>query len=555
MTYEIEPPCLGEAGGNGTAANQPVYHANFNGARPAQSTRFVLRPYQEEALAEIAEAAARGVRRQVVVAPTGSGKTVTFSELIARRPGRALVLAHRDELLLQGEEKIRIVNPSADIGIVKAERDEHGAAVVLASVQTITRPRRLERITPDFTIVIVDEAHHAAAPTYRRILEYMGSFGEGGPLTVGFTATPKRGDGQGLDRVFQEIVHETSMIDLMRQGYLSDLRAVQVRLNVDFNDLHTRGGDFIEAELGEMLSAANAPAHVLTAYRRHAGGRKAVAFTPTVAVAHDMAKTFRAGGIAAEALDGSTPQDERQDILARFRSGETQVVANCAVLTEGYDEASIACIILARPTKSEPFYQQMIGRGTRTFPGKADCLILDVVGSTTRHDLVTTATLFGVEEAALRDGTIGEAVAARERVEQKQAQQGELVAQAVDLFARKNLAWTATEGGQYALSTGRSLIVLSLEGQRWSVRELVQGARQRVLGEGLDLGYAQGIAEDRARELGAGALMQRDAAWRQKPASVKQRSALRRWRVPPRPGLTSGEASDLLQAAIAGAQR
>ena len=545
MTHEERTPRPKPGGTSGPAANLPTVHAYSNGTQPGQSTRFLLRPYQREALIAIEDAAARGVRRQVVVHPTGSGKTVTFSELIARRPGRALVLAHRDELIRQDEEKIRMASPATDIGIVKAERDEHAAAVVLASVQTITRSHRLERITPDFTTVIVDEAHHAAAPTYRRILEYMGSFGEGGPLTVGFTATPKRGDGQGLDSVFQEIVHETSMIDLMRRGYLSDLRAVQVRLD----------GDFIESEVGEMLSAANAPAHVVTAYQRHAAGRKALVFTPTVALAYDMAKTFRTGGIAAEALDGSTPQDERRAILARFHSGETQVLANCAVLTEGYDEASIACIILARPTKSQPFYQQMIGRGTRTFPGKEDCLVLDVVGSTTRHDLVTTATLFGVEESALRTATVGGAVAAKELTEQKQAQRGELVAQAVDLFERKNLAWTATEGGHYTLATGQSIIVLALEGERWSVRELLRGASQRVLGQGLDLGYAQGIAEDRARELGAGALIQRDAAWRQKPASVKQRSALRRWRIPPRLGLTSGEASDLLQAAIAGARK
>lgn len=555
MIPEKEPARLSEPGGNGATANHPVYHPHTNGSRPVQSTRFVLRPYQQEALAAIEEASARGVQRQCVAQPTGSGKTVVFSELVNRRPGRALVLAHRDELIRQAEEKIRMAGAAANIGIVKAERDEHTAPIVLASVQTIARPQRLFRIVPDFTTVIVDEAHHATATSYRRILEYVGSFREGGPLTVGFTATPQRGDGQGLDSVFQEIVHETSMIDLMRKGYLSDLRAVQVRLNVDFNDLHTRAGDFIEAEVGEMLSAANAPEHVVAAYQRHAAGRKALVFTPTVAVAYEMARTFRAGGTAAEALDGSTPRNERQAILARFHSGETQVIANCTVLTEGFDEASIACIILARPTKSQPFYQQMIGRGTRTYPGKADCLVLDVVGSTTRHDLVTAATLFGVEESALRAGTIGEAVAEKEQAEQKRAQRGELVARAVDLFERKNLAWTAAEGGRYSLSTGKSLIVLSLEGERWNVRELVQGAGQRVLGQGLDLGYAQGIAEDRARELGAGALMQRDAPWRQKPASEKQRAALRRWRIPPPPGLTSGEASDLLQGAIAGAQR
>lgn len=514
-----------------------------------------LRPYQLEALAAIEEAAGRGVQRLCLVLPTGAGKTVAFVELIARRTGRALVLAHRDELIQQAEEKIRLIIPDADIGIVKAERDERDALVVLASVQTLSRPQRLERITADFTTVVVDEAHHATAPSYRRILEYVGSFAEGGPLTLGVTATPQRGDGRGLDSVFQEIVYEKSMIALIREGYLVDLRAVQVRLSVNFNRLHTRAGDFIESEVGEMLASANAPAHVVAAYLEHAPGRKALLFTPTVALAHEMAEAFNAEGIPAEALDGATPQDERRDLLARFRSGETQIVANCAVLTEGFDEPSADCIILARPTKSQPFYQQMIGRGTRTYPGKADCLILDVVGSTTRHDLVTAASLFGVEEAALRTGTVGEAVTVMEEAAQEQAQHGQLVARAVDLFERKNLAWTATESGRFALSAGKSLIVLSLEDGRWAVRELIQGERQRVLGQDLDLGYAQGIAEDRARALGGGVLLQRDAPWRGKPASLKQRTALRRWHITLKDGLTSGEASDLLQGAIVGARR
>jgi hypothetical protein len=153
-----------------------------------------------------------------------------------------------------------------------------------------------------------------------------------------------------------------------------------VRVQADFDTVVSRHGDFVEGELEEVLLHANAPAHVLEAFQTHAADRKALCFTPTVATAYAMTETFQGAGIAAEALDGSTPLDERRAILSRLRTGITQVVCNCAVLAEGFDEPSLDCIIVARPTHSQPFYQQMIGRGTRTYPGKRDCLILDVVG-------------------------------------------------------------------------------------------------------------------------------------------------------------------------------
>jgi superfamily II DNA or RNA helicase len=156
-----------------------------------------------------------------------------------------------------------------------------------------------------------------------------------------------------------------------------------VGLQADFDALETRQGDFVEAALETALLAANAPIQVLAAFQTHAADRKALLFTPTVALAYAMAATFRTAGIPAKALDGTTPLATRRAILQRLRTGATQVVANCAVLTEGFDEPSVDCIIVARPTQSAPLYQQMLGRGTRTFPGKMDCLLLDVVGVST----------------------------------------------------------------------------------------------------------------------------------------------------------------------------
>jgi ATP-dependent helicase IRC3 len=349
-------------------------------AQPPTTFRLTPRPYQYEAGAALLAATARGVQRPLLVLPTGTGKTIVFALLVQRRRGRSLILAHRDELIQQAVDKLHLVDPTLPLGVVQATRDEHTAPTVVASVQTLSRRTRLTRLVPDFQTIVIDEAHHAPAPTYQRILDYCRVWRADGPLVVGVTATPERGDHHSLRQVFDRIVYKKTLLEMMQAGYLVDLRALQVLLQVDFDALRTQQGDFVEAELEHLLRAANAPAQVLAAFQGHAADRKALLFTPTVALAYAMAATFRAAGIAAEALDGTTPLATRRAILQRLHTGATRIVANCAVLTEGFDEPSVDCIIVARPTQSAPLYQQMLGRGTRTYPGKTDCLVLDVVG-------------------------------------------------------------------------------------------------------------------------------------------------------------------------------
>jgi hypothetical protein len=203
-----------------------------------------------------------------------------------------------------------------------------------------------------------------------------------------------------------------------------------------------------------MLLAVNAPDRVAQAYAHHAAGRKAIVFTPTVRVAHAMAGAFVGAGIPAEAVDGETPLALRRELLARFHRGETRVVGNCGVLAEGYDEPAVDCIITSRPTTSRPLYVQMVGRGTRRYPGKPDCLLLDVVGATARHDLVTAAPLFGVEPAGAIERSVLDAVDAPRRGAEQQAQSGRLVAQVVDLFRARPLNWVAAGVGRFALAIG-----------------------------------------------------------------------------------------------------
>lgn len=508
-----------------------------------------LRPYQVEAIAAIEEAERRGVRRPLLGLPTGTGKTVIFAALIRKRGGRALVLAHRDELLSQATDKIRQIDPVTRMGLVKAEANEIEAPVVVASMQTLARQSRLAQLPRQFETVVVDEAHHATADTYRRVLEWTAD----SPLVLGVTATPERADNASLGEVWDEVVYSRTLLEMIRAGYLVDLRGLRVRLDVDFSRLRVSHGDFVDTEAAAVLTAADAPAHACTAYLEHAAGRKALLFTPTVELAHLMAEAFRDGDVSAEAVDGSLPLEERRAILARLRSGKTQVVANCAVLTEGFDEPSVDCVIIARPTRSRILYVQMIGRGTRTFPNKRDCMIVDLVGATERFDLLTLPRLFGLGGAqALEGRTVVEALE-HQRMRLPAAEPAApLVAEEVDLFReREKLRWVAV-GERWALTTGRGLLVVEPYAEAWRVVIQQRGSHQRqVLGQGLDLGYAHGVAEDFIRRLGAAHLVDSNARWRGQGISDKQRALLARLGIDCDRQLSRGEASDLISAALA----
>lgn len=536
----------------------PVHPDN---ARTREAAPLELRPYQRDALEAIRSAEQRGITRQLLALPTGTGKTVVFAHQAARFPGRVLVLAHREELLAQAADKLRMVDPSIDVGIVRASENNTTARVVVASIATLARESRLARLACDFGLVIVDEAHHAAADTYQRVLEWSGAFEPNGPLVLGFTATPERGDGASLGQTFQETVYAMALVSAIAQGYLSDLRAVQVRIDSDFGSVRTRGGDFVDSDLADELLVVDAPRTVARSYVEHARDRKGILFAPTVATAEAFANALRDVGVRAEWLSGETPRDERRAILNRLHRGATQVVSNVGVLTEGFDEPSVNCVIVARPTKSRPLYQQMVGRGTRKYPGKDDCLILDLAGMATRHSLVSTASLFDLDGGALRSGqTVTEALQEKAKRDHEQAQDDpfaaisevrqQVVAEAVSLFRQRPMHWVQS-GHTFVLPIQGGRIVLQPMGAHWRVMELVNGKSPRQLGDRLPLEFAQGVGEDRVRQLGALHLVAPNAPWRSDPASPKQIERLRTWGLW-RAGLSKGEASDLISARFSG---
>lgn len=515
-----------------------------------------------------------GRQRVAVQLPTGTGKTVLFSALAAEqaRTSRVLVLAHRAELLDQAHATLgRMVPASISVGIVQAERDDADAGIVVASVPTLIRPERLARVLAGGPVglVVVDEAHHAAADSYRAVLDGLGCFTPDGPRVLGVSATMFRADGKGLGDVFEQIAFDVPLLDMIRAGYLANLRAKQIELAVDLDALRIVDGDYHAGELADALAAADAPAHVAAALAEHARGRVALCFTPTVALADATADACRGLGLRAAVVTGEQDADTRRAAFAAIRTGRLDVLVNCAIATEGTDLPRVDCVAIARPTRSRVLYTQMLGRGTRLHPAKVDCLVLDCVGATAAHDLVTVAGLFNtpphLRQVLERDGL----AAAVERDEADQARRADAVAlraREIDLFARRRaaIAWVALgrhwvvsigDGATLALlvapdtadDVGTVDVFLFQRGERWQV-DVEQIAMKLPT-----LELAQGVAEDwlrgHPRTL---ALAAPGARWRQGPASDRQRELLARF-VPARlaPGLTKGEAGNALTACFA----
>ena len=359
----------------------------------------VLRDYQLEAVAALRAAYARGQRFCLAELATGLGKTVIACELVRARGPRALVLAHREELLSQTEAKLIAAGIAPErIGWVMANRDEHDADLVIGSVQTLQHAKRRAKLGNDWRTIFLDEAHHAVAKSYRDIL-----FDLAGPntLTAAFTATANR---DGIAEMFGPPVISYGLLPGIEAGWLADLRAKRIVVEgLTFGTVRKSHGDWRSDDLARALLLADAPGVVAKAYREHAEGRPALVFTPTVELAHACAEELVKAGVKAEAVDGTTDRDIRAAVLERYRSGETMVLGNCALFTEGIDLPMCSCVIIARPTLSPLLYAQMIGRGTRIAPGKTDALILDLAGASKRHRLTELRKADGPEQVGLED--------------------------------------------------------------------------------------------------------------------------------------------------------
>ncbi|MBQ7866229.1 MAG: DEAD/DEAH box helicase [Clostridia bacterium] len=349
-----------------------------------------LRPYQEEARQAVwAEWDEKGIKNTLLVLVTGGGKTIIFSKIIedcVRRGERVLVLAHRGELLEQAADKLAR-STGLQCAVEKAEQTCMGSwfRVVVGSVQTLQREKRLAQFPADyFDAIIIDEAHHALADGYQRVLEHFPA-----ARVLGVTATPDRGDMKNLGQVFESLAYEYTLPRAVQEGYLAPIKALTVPLKLDISGVGIQNGDYKAGEVGTALEPyLHQIAEVIA---RECAQRKTVIFLPLVKTAQKMRDILRSHGMRADEVNGESP--DRAEILARFDRGETNVLCNAMLLTEGWDCPSVDCIVVLRPTKQRGLYCQMVGRGTRLHPGKDHLLLLDFLWHTERHQLCRPAHL------------------------------------------------------------------------------------------------------------------------------------------------------------------
>lgn len=537
----------------------------------------VLRPYQQEAIARVIATRRSGVTRMVVCLPTGAGKTVIFSELarLARRP--VLVIAHRRELVQQARDKL--IAALGDPSVVAIEQAgttaPKQARVVVASIRSL-REERLARVLAarEFGLVVYDECHHAIAEDNQRVLRSLGVFDSAWTGTLlGFTATTLRGDGAGLDAVFDVIAYRRGIGEMVADGYLAPLRGYRIATAADLASV--RGGnDFVVEELAEAVDIEERNALVARSIQELARDRRTLAFCVTVRHARHLARALNAIGVPTGIVHGAMKHDERARTLADFRAGRLAAVTNVGVLTEGFDDPGVSCIAMARPTRSDGLYAQCVGRGTRLAPGKTDCLVLDFVDLSERS-LMTLPTLVGLSpEIDLEGATLDEAEAIMMQlwddhpgfeVEPGTITLGEIQRRAaafdpLELQIAPDVSAVSTNGweslgskglalhlhwGKAAARSGRLSEILVLD----TTRARTGGRRWRVLVDGKEMERFSRLEEaveavdyEVGRKGRAAAMSARpDAAWRAAsvPSAVgKQLAELR----PPRSASTHGEA-------------
>lgn len=497
-----------------------------------------LRKYQAACIEKIEAAWRGGMRYPAATLPTGAGKTVIFAHLAKQafeRDGmRSFVVVHTDELVQQAVSKLHSVAPHMKIGVVQGQRNEVHADTVVGTIQTL-RARdgyRLDRIAQRGPwLTIVDECHHATAASYRAAIAALSPPDRGG-RAVGFTATMARGDGASLGEVWDDVVYRHGILEMIKDGWLLPMRGKRIRVP-DFSliGVHRTAGDYRADEIGDRLSAALAPEIVAQKYVELASDRKGVLFAPTVASAYEFEKAFIAAGIPTETVHGGLAKDERRGILRRLRTGETQVVSNCMVLTEGFDEPSISCAVIARPTTIPGLYTQMVGRIARLHPGLTDALVLDVVGAAGRHKLASLVDLVGdptltrdIPEDSLADLLIDEdglqlfddeptRTVVPHDIEYVS---GEVEVVDVDLFARSHHAWLQTLDGSWFLP-GRITVFIAPDGPDTMCVAMIDSlGRGMVPYRGIELDAAMTWGEELARKHGDATLLNRKAAWRRR---------------------------------------
>lgn len=363
-----------------------------------------LRSYQTEAVAAVERDWAAGTSRVGVVLPTGAGKSTVIAKLASdayHRGQRVVMLAHRAELIDQMVSTVRTVDPSIpadEIGTVQADQDDHHAAIVGATLQTLASARRRQSLGKR-DVILWDEVHHAAADGFHATFTDLGGYTDA--LMCGFTATMRRGGTRGrigLGDVIEKVSYTKDIRWAIENGFLIRPKGLTVRLDDlnALNDVRTVAGDFVQNEMQAVMEAASD--YVVDAVKMHAADRRPIIFAASVDAAHAIATALSEADYPAVAVTGEQSYEVRQGLYAAYRLGVTRALVTVMVLTEGADFPMCDCVVLARPTRSSNLYSQMIGRALRLHPGKEDALVLDLSGSARQMRLTSLPQILpGVE--------------------------------------------------------------------------------------------------------------------------------------------------------------
>lgn len=360
-----------------------------------------LRPYQETARQKVQEEWEEGKKRTLLVLPTGTGKTIVFSKIIedrVKKGERVLVIAHRGELLEQASDKL-YKSTGLKTATEKAEQTSLGSfyRVVVGSVQTLQREKRLNQFPPEyFDTIVIDEAHHAISDGYQRVLQHFESAN-----VLGVTATPDRGDMRNLGSYFESLAYEYSLPEAIKSGYLSPIKALTIPLKLDLSNVKQQAGDFSTKDLGTALDPYLE--QIAEEMKKQCLNRKTVVFLPLVKTSQKFRDILNKHGFKAAEVNGEST--DREQVLKDYEEGKYNVLCNSMLLTEGWDCPSVDCVIVLRPTKVRALYSQMVGRGTRLAPGKKELLLLDFLWHTERHELCHPANLIATDETVAKKMT------------------------------------------------------------------------------------------------------------------------------------------------------
>lgn len=462
-----------------------------------------LRYYQNEAVDAIHKEWDNGHSKTMLVLPTGAGKTIVASQIIKDQTSkgeRVLFMAHRDELLTQASDKIKKCS-DIDCAIEKAELTSLGSNnnAVVGSVQTLMRNSRLSKFSDDyFGTIVIDECHHCLADSYLNIINHFSK-----AKLLGITATPDRGDKKDLATVFESLAYEYTMAQAIHDGFLCPIKAQMIPLQLDINNVGIAQGDYNANQVSSALEPyLNQIAKEMLTY---CVGRKTMVFLPLIKTSQAFCELLNSYGLRAVEVNGKS--EDREQILKDFANGKYDVLCNSMLLTEGYDEPSVDCIVVLRPTKVRALYQQMIGRGMRICDGKKDLLILDFLWLTERHDLCKPSCL------VCKDSEIAE------KVNKKVADSG----YSIDLIDAND------EAEKDVIQEREEALARELEAMRKKKMRLVDPIQ-----------FAFSIA---AEDL---ATFEPIYAWQMAPASQKQLEALEKWGISADTVENAGMASMLL---------